>query len=155
MNLDKPCKKCGAVDRSHKTGNCRACSRTRYQNMTAEQRQAKNIYNRERIRKVREINPEYGKEWKSKNSSKIQGYHRKHRYNLTEEQYQNLLNKQGNKCGICKQEVRLVVDHCHTTNKVRGLLCYPCNVGLGYYERLKKSEPLFNATNDYLEKNNE
>jgi len=28
----------------------------------------------------------------------------------------------------------LQVDHCHKTNKIRGLLCLPCNVSLGYLE---------------------
>jgi hypothetical protein len=57
------------------------------------------------------------------------------RYGLSEEQYNNMLLLQKNKCAIC--EVILTVgrgthvDHCHATGKVRGILCYYCNTMLG------------------------
>lgn len=69
-------------------------------------------------------NPEYklkAKEWRLK-----------HYYNLSIEDFNNLLELQGNVCAICKKESNdLVVDHCHTTNKVRGILCQHCNRALG------------------------
>ena len=38
----------------------------------------------------------------------------------------------GGKCNICsKPEDTLCVDHCHKTGKIRGLLCFDCNTGLG------------------------
>jgi hypothetical protein len=37
------------------------------------------------------------------------------------------------KCQICKMELPLCLDHCHTTNKVRGFLCSKCNLGIGYF----------------------
>ena len=60
------------------------------------------------------------------------------RYGITTEQYKEMLEKQGHKCGICgtKQErlrKRLFIDHDHDTGAVRGLLCMKCNSGLGMF----------------------
>lgn len=54
------------------------------------------------------------------------------RYGLTFETYSKVLECQSNKCAICS--VGLVnpqIDHCHTTNLVRGILCVNCNLLLG------------------------
>lgn len=60
------------------------------------------------------------------------------RYNLTLEEVENLYISQNKKCKICNTERLLVskhgglyIDHCHTTGKVRGLLCSKCNRLLG------------------------
>jgi hypothetical protein len=58
-------------------------------------------------------------------------------YGLSEEDYLTLRGLQGSRCAICgtHEDIRpLVVDHCHDTGKVRGLLCHQCNVGLGYLQ---------------------
>ncbi len=62
------------------------------------------------------------------------------RYGLTQEAFDILLAKQGGKCAICqttepqtggyKQDWS--IDHCHTTGRVRGLLCHHCNCALGH-----------------------
>jgi hypothetical protein len=36
-------------------------------------------------------------------------------------------------CTICGSEEKLVVDHCHKTNVIRGMLCNHCNRGLGHF----------------------
>ena len=60
----------------------------------------------------------------------------KSRYGMTIEDYYKLLEKQNNKCSICKLEAikTLDVDHDHKTGVVRGLLCEGCNTGLGKFQ---------------------
>jgi len=66
----------------------------------------------------------------------------KHRYSITPEIYEKILEDQGGCCAICKIDSnksaygkhvspRFSVDHCHKTGNVRGLLCNSCNRGLG------------------------
>lgn len=49
--------------------------------------------------------------------------------------YERILKTQGGRCAICSDPPgegrRLVVDHCHTTSIIRGLLCVPCNQAIG------------------------
>lgn len=66
------------------------------------------------------------------------------RFNLTIEQYNELLKQQSGVCAICgkpetaihgrtKTVRHLAVDHCHNTNVIRGLLCNRCNIGIGRF----------------------
>lgn len=63
----------------------------------------------------------------------------KRNYGLSIEDYAWMCQKQNWKCFLCQEEPKtyqgLVVDHCHKTNKVRGLLCNPCNTALGFVEK--------------------
>ena len=67
-------------------------------------------------------------------------------YGITPEDYDHMLSEQNGKCAICDSDKPwgfvvkpkrsnefFCVDHCHTTGKVRGLLCQPCNKGLGSF----------------------
>ena len=59
------------------------------------------------------------------------------RYDLTPEQFDAMVEAQQGLCAVCNEEPGsrgLFVDHCHSTNKVRGLLCTNCNVALGMAE---------------------
>lgn len=59
------------------------------------------------------------------------------KFGITEEQYDALLAAQGGRCAICELPERgrmLAVDHCHSTEEVRGLLCSKCNTGLGLFD---------------------
>jgi len=58
-------------------------------------------------------------------------------YGLSLEDYNDLLIKQNNKCAICsKESIKefLNIDHCHKSNKIRGLLCRTCNRILGLFK---------------------
>lgn len=78
--------------------------------------------------------------WKTpKRQEWIFGKHLETTYGLSLSDYNTMLETQNYVCKICQQpqqEVssakRLVVDHCHQTGKVRGLLCSFCNSMLGY-----------------------
>jgi hypothetical protein len=59
-------------------------------------------------------------------------------YGLMPEDYESLLELQGGRCGICgttetgrEGQKYFDIDHCHSTGKVRGLLCSRCNRGIG------------------------
>src|SRR5258708_6577802 len=60
------------------------------------------------------------------------------KYRIRLSDYEALLEKQGGTCAICPRSKpvgmkRFSVDHCHKTGRVRGLLCMPCNAGLGNF----------------------
>lgn len=67
---------------------------------------------------------------------RLRKYRYSKEYNITLEQYNNMLLAQNGVCAICGQkgERMLCVDHDHTTGKVRGLLCDLCNRGLGFFK---------------------
>jgi hypothetical protein len=78
-------------------------------------------------------------EWKRRNPDKVRDLALRYKYGITLEEYEGILAAQGGGCAICesvtpryKGRVIFHVDHDHATGKVRGLLCHPCNMVLGY-----------------------
>lgn len=45
----------------------------------------------------------------------------------------DLIETQKGRCAICSRTEDLVLDHCHETRRVRGVLCSECNRGLGFF----------------------
>lgn len=80
-------------------------------------------------------------------------YRMKHLYNLTEAQFEAMEAAQGGKCAVCKTATgtkgkdKLVVDHCHDTGAVRGLLCDTCNRALGFF---RDSTETLQSAIDYI-----
>ena len=110
---------------------------------------------KERRNKDKDKTNQLNREWYATNSNtkKIQNkvwwannitpekqlnYTLKKMYNITLEDYNNILNSQESQCAICKGKEpggnfkRFLIDHCHTTGKIRGLLCLNCNTMLGH-----------------------
>lgn len=71
-------------------------------------------------------------------------------YALTIERYEALLAQHDGCCWICLQEANPpCVDHCHRTQKVRGILCRGCNTAIG---RMGDDPSLLRAAAAYLER---
>lgn len=52
-------------------------------------------------------------------------------------------------CSICNSTHNLHVDHCHKTNKYRGILCQKCNRALGFFQ---DSRELLLKAIEYIDK---
>ena len=65
-------------------------------------------------------------------------------YGIDKNQVENMLLMQNNKCAICMKNFgdlyinRFHIDHNHKNNKVRGLLCSNCNLGIGFFKEDKE-----------------
>jgi hypothetical protein len=91
--------------------------------------------------KVKSWNAVAAKAWRKSNPNLYKGTNlKKYWPNLSGkesfEAYNKLIDLQHSKCNICQKhqselKYSLCVDHCHKTNKVRGLLCDNCNQALG------------------------
>ena len=77
----------------------------------------------------------------------------KQNYGIKYDEYLNMVEQQDNKCAICgsgapdHHKKRLNIDHCHTTGRVRGLLCDACNRAIGL---MKDSPDLLYKAISYL-----
>jgi hypothetical protein len=86
--------------------------------------------------------------WQRANAEHVEAYQAQYRerrdfraehlrraFGLTQDEYERMLAEQGGPCAICGREPRagkhLHVDHDHDTGRVRGLLCFSCNVAVG------------------------
>lgn len=108
------------------------------------------LYNAKRKDSRKEYNQKYSKihreriakvnnAWIKNNPLLVKNYRLKRKYGTTIEEYIELLEKQNGLCAICKAHhsefgKALHLDHCHISNKVRGLLCVNCNTALGHFK---------------------
>lgn len=95
------------------------------------------------------------KKWYLENIPKARNRHLLDKYDLSLDQYNELLKSQNNMCAICSRlkpnqtTNNLHVDHCHKTGKIRGLLCDKCNRGLGFFS---EDISLFQKAIEYVKK---
>lgn len=93
--------------------------------------------------------------WKARNPDYVRNNSLETKYGLSLEAYNLQLEKQNHSCAICNKHKtenaggkNLAVDHSHITGKVRGLLCYHCNLAIGM---LKDSKSNALRAAEYLE----
>lgn len=146
------CSKCGedklesdfVIDRRWRRGRgylCKSC-RSEYHKEYYKNNREKFI---KRTSQWVKDNPEKhrvnGQKFRASNPTSEQNRALKKRYNVTLEEYEQLLEEQAGVCAICGQPEKtkdysgairkLSLDHNHITNKPRGLLCNNCNDGIG------------------------
>lgn len=96
-------------------------------------------------------------------TTRSQDWYLKRKYGITLAEKTSMLEAQNNLCAICQQVIALdgtpkentiaCLDHCHTTGKIRGLLCNSCNKGLGNFR--DSVESLQNAITYLTKEQNE
>ncbi len=75
-------------------------------------------------------------------------------YGLEESEYDALFDSQQGKCAICQKDLERIsrsthIDHCHSSGKIRGILCHHCNTAIGL---LGDDVEKMKAAIEYLEK---
>lgn len=150
----KRCTKCGELRNSNQfmpmgyvRNECRLCINARSKQWRENSKKNQKQYNILKKRHNKLAKKNYHK-YKNAPSRKHKLIIKKlwGAYKITETEIQNKLNDQMGCCPICGKdftEVKMrqnkylfyVIDHDHATGKIRGLLCSPCNLALGHYEK--------------------
>lgn len=98
------------------------------------------------------------RKWYKANKPKIRLVARKlalkTKFGMTLDDFNRMFESQDKKCAVCLSEnsgakIDWAVDHCHSTGKVRGILCHPCNRILHW----KVTPEILHRAADYLERN--
>lgn len=146
----KQCRACGQdlpLSEFYRRGHngyeskCKPCLRakTRAYLSDPEVKARRNQFFREQRKRDRETGEPVRREWGAFDEEKVKLNRRraglKHLYGISLEDYEQMLVSQNGVCASCGfdpgDEV-LCVDHCHSSGRVRGLLCGPCNRALGH-----------------------
>lgn len=126
-------------DKAHK----KVYDKARYSNPARKAQHAEQCRRRLLRPGVKEMDRERTRKWRLSNKDVINRRKResvlKILYGLTPEMVSAMVDNQAGLCAACTSPMRpgkgTSIDHCHTTGKVRGLLCTACNVQLGVYEK--------------------
>ncbi len=109
-------------------------------------------HNPQRWKVQRERRNEYFRNWNKANASSVKNTKLKKKFGITLEQHDAMVVAQRGMCPICVKPLKKpVVDHCHKTSVVRGILCPTCNQGIGL---LYESEANFQRATAYLKQFN-
>ena len=122
---------------------CKLCNRTRQKEKRAANPEAQRIKDNKSYQKHKEHRVNYARVYRKENPDKTRATNLKAKYGITAKDYDDMFALQEGRCKICsadQSELKriLCVDHCHSSGKIRGLLCDTCNKFLGFYEKLHK-----------------
>jgi hypothetical protein len=119
-------------------------------NLIETKEEARKRKDREYHQKHRERDNIAKRKWRENNVRSEQDRHYRRRYGIGFDDYWTMLQAQDSECKICgfMPDNNLVVDHCHTTGRIRGLLCKDCNTGLGMF---RDRPDLMRSGADYME----
>jgi hypothetical protein len=104
--------------------------------MMVRDKEAKKAYDR----KYHQQRKEKRNAERNQNPDKYKNQEIQAKYGISINDYYLILGMQGGVCSICGSidpkfgRKYFCVDHCHSTGKVRGLLCHTCNLGLGHFD---------------------
>ena len=113
----------------------------------------------ERSKEWQQVNKERTRElkraWAKRNRPQITLNQRARKYNLTSEELRAIYQAHNGLCDICGNPPNLKrpllnIDHNHNTGEVRGLLCTPCNIGVGWAEKFARNLDQFMLIIQYL-----
>jgi hypothetical protein len=121
---------------------CVPCRNAKNRESYARHAKSRGAKNRARWAEKRYAYPAYQSQWNKDNREKLSYANHVHKlkrvYGMSVDLYEEMLRVQGGGCAICgdkdprrKHSKWFAVDHDHTTNKVRALLCHNCNRGIG------------------------
>lgn len=100
-------------------------------------KEARNAYSRKYHAEHKEEARAIRNAWAAANPEKVWASQIKTRYGMESLDWYRMLERQGNRCAICKRPLtrpEAHTDHDHETGRVRGILCAACNTGLGKVE---------------------
>jgi hypothetical protein len=96
----------------------------------------------------------HAKQYRKAHKDKVRNWQYKLLYGITLADIEEILRQQNYRCPICGKLIEIGrrsagVDHDHQTGQIRGILCYQCNLILGYAQDNKM---ILQKAIDYLEK---
>lgn len=146
---------------------CKSCISTHWAEYRKRNPHVVKNANKNAYQKKREERIEYARIWAENNPEKRKAARLRHkernpeysresilkRHGLTIEQFKKSLVEQNNSCWICgdgfKSPQDAKMDHCHSSGRVRGILCSHCNTAIGL---AKEDVVVLKKMIEYLEK---
>lgn len=172
MKMGRVCLKHPALNGvRYRSGNCPACMKEWQRALPPERVEARRASRRAWYRRNQETVRAKQRRYAAANPDRVRAaakrryaehggaireqarWRGKRRFGLSRAQFDALLSAQGGGCAICHTalpESRGCVDHCHTTGRIRGILCAPCNTALGFF---RDDPQRLRAAATYLEEN--